>query len=179
MSDTYWLGYFREDYEFIAHPDADDYLDEHNGRECITPEYPDGTYAYFATVDENWNSAYPYVVGPTFYGNYENRSVNTVTEETLVYDSGTTGLNEIEGLEITVFPNPATDLIAIQISGMISKNLTVELHDISGKLIDKDVIKPGSTIAYFDVQTVYSGTYIVWITDNNSSFSETIIISRD
>ena len=46
------LGYYREDYEFVNHNEPD-YLDEHNGRWCITPEYPNGTYAYFCTVDEN------------------------------------------------------------------------------------------------------------------------------
>ena len=85
VSDTYFLGYFREDYEFISHPGEDEYLDEHNGRLCVTPEYPDGTYAYFATVDENWNSTYPYVVGPTFYGDYENRSVTSIDETTTIY----------------------------------------------------------------------------------------------
>lgn len=179
VSDTYWLGYFREDYEFIAHPVEDEYLDEHNGRECITPEYPDGTYAYFATVDENWNSAYPYIVGPTFYGNYENRSVTNVNEETTVYTSGSTGMNEIEGLDINVFPNPASDLIAIQIAGMISENLEVELIDITGKVIKKATISPGSTIAYFDIQAVYSGTYIVRISDKTSAFTERIVISRN
>jgi len=59
VSSTYPLGYFREDYEFITHPSDPDYLDASNGRFCITPEYPNGTYAYFATVDANWNSAYP------------------------------------------------------------------------------------------------------------------------
>ena len=43
-------------------------MDDHNCRFCVTPEYPNGTYAYFATVDANWNSAYPYIVGPTFCG---------------------------------------------------------------------------------------------------------------
>jgi hypothetical protein len=79
---TYFLGYFREDYEFVTHAGQEDYLDEHNGRFCITPEYPAGTYAYFATVDANWNSAYPYAVGPTFYGVYANRKVLYVTEST-------------------------------------------------------------------------------------------------
>lgn len=66
---TYPLGYFREDYEYLpTSPATPDYLDVHNGRFCVTPEYPQGTYAYFCTVDENWNSAYPYAVGPTFYG---------------------------------------------------------------------------------------------------------------
>ncbi|MEO1451752.1 MAG: YHYH protein, partial [Bacteroidota bacterium] len=81
---TYFLGYFREDYEFVEHPGEPEYLDEHNGRFCTTPEYPNGTYAYFATVDENWNSAYPYVVGPTFNGVASRRDVASVTETTTV-----------------------------------------------------------------------------------------------
>lgn len=81
---TYPLGYFREDYEYIAH-NEEDYLDEHNGRFCITPEYPNGMYCYFATVNEDHNSAYPYVVGPTFYGVVAASKVNSVTETVLTY----------------------------------------------------------------------------------------------
>jgi len=40
-------------------------LDRHNGRFCVTPEYPDGTYAYFVTVNPlNIDEpAYPYIIG--------------------------------------------------------------------------------------------------------------------
>ena len=63
VSTTYPLGYFREDYHYTAtSAGTPDYLDEHNGRFCITPEYPSGIYCYFCTVDANWNSTYPYVV---------------------------------------------------------------------------------------------------------------------
>ena len=43
-------GFFIEDY---THFDLDDdsVLDENNGRFCITPDFPNGTYAYFATVN--------------------------------------------------------------------------------------------------------------------------------
>lgn len=58
------LGIFVEDYEFVDTGD----LDEHNGRYCITPDYPEGTYAYFATVDLNDQPVYPYVIGNTYYG---------------------------------------------------------------------------------------------------------------
>ncbi|MFT6166485.1 MAG: hypothetical protein ACJAV5_000145 [Vicingaceae bacterium] len=91
VSSTYFLGYFREDYEFIAST-ATDVLDEHNGRFCVTPEYPNGTYAYFATVDSNWNSAYPYLVGPTFYGTYANRKVTSINETTTRFIPSATGI---------------------------------------------------------------------------------------
>jgi hypothetical protein len=43
-------------------------LDAHNGRFGVTPEYPAGTYAYFATIDAAGDSAYPYLVGPRCRG---------------------------------------------------------------------------------------------------------------
>ena len=97
---TYFLGYFREDYGFTAQT-GEDYLDEHNGRFCVTPEYPNGTYAYFATVNSDWTSAYPYVVGPTYYGNYANRSVNSVAEPTTVYTTTNTNEANLANLNIT------------------------------------------------------------------------------
>lgn len=175
----YFLGYFREDYEYIDHTGEEDYLDEHNGRFCVTPEYPNGTYAYFTTVDENWNSAYPYAVGPTFYGMSENRSVNVVDEATTVYDA-TTSLTELEMeiLNVTVFPNPSADLIAIQINDLVSDDLIVELFDITGKKVKSSLIKEGSTITYFDTQTLYAGTYLVIISNDNFQISKKVVIGK-
>ena len=89
VSTTYPLGYFREDYQYNTTSAATpDYLDEHNGRFCVTPEYPGGTYCYFATVDARWNSAYPYVVGPTFYGVRTAAKVTAITEPVTQYTGG-------------------------------------------------------------------------------------------
>ncbi|MDA9804353.1 YHYH protein, partial [Flavobacteriaceae bacterium] len=123
VNGTYFLGYFREDYEFISHSE-EYYLDEHNGRFCMTPEYPAGTYAYFATVDENWNSAYPYAVGPSFYGNFENRIVTSITEETTLYEEVLNVSGTIFNQQnIKVFPNPTSDLIAVQLGGLVTDTL--------------------------------------------------------
>ena len=51
-------GYFIEDYFFNAN-NGD--LDEYNGRYCITPEYPNGTYAYFASIDTSGEPKFPYL----------------------------------------------------------------------------------------------------------------------
>ncbi|MBI3233355.1 MAG: YHYH protein [Bacteroidetes bacterium] len=86
VSTTYPLGYFREDYQYNAtSPATPDYLDEHNGRFCVTPEYPTGIYCYFTTVDENWNSVYPYVVGPTFYGVKSASKTTSIVESVTNY----------------------------------------------------------------------------------------------
>ena len=174
--ETLFLGYFREDYEYIEHPDEDEYLDEHNGRYCVTPEYPEGIYAYFATVDENWNSAYPYAVGPTFYGIYENRIVNNINESTTEYLSNNNF--EINQVGVSVIPNPASDLIAVQIQDLITSDLTITLFDIGGKAIKNKKIKAGTTIAYFNTETFYDGVYLLNISSKNYSISKRVIISR-
>ena len=65
------IGYFVDDYKFIGTGD----LDEYNGRFCITPEFPDGIYAYFSTISVTSSGSgpsgtpipvYPYIIGNKF-----------------------------------------------------------------------------------------------------------------
>lgn len=65
MTGAFPLGAFVEDYEYV--PSAGD-LDAHNGRWTKTPEYPNGTYAYFLSTDTGNRLLYPYLVGPSFAG---------------------------------------------------------------------------------------------------------------
>jgi hypothetical protein len=175
IGDTYFLGYFREDYEFIA-SDDEDVLDEHNGRFCVTPEYPEGTYAYFATVNEDWTSAYPYAVGPTFAGVSEDRSGATVPAGATVYE-GTTSVNGFaEGANISVFPNPAADLVAVQLLGLAESDYTVQLVNSGGKLIKEKTIRSGQTIAYFDTQTLYRGVYFVRILGQRGEVTRKVVV---
>ena len=61
---TYVLGTFFEDYEYTHKRGT---LDHNNGRFCLTPEYPDGVYAYFVTVDGT-TPVFPYILGENYYG---------------------------------------------------------------------------------------------------------------
>jgi hypothetical protein len=61
------LGTFAEDYECI--PGSGD-LDCHNGRFAVTPEYPQGTYAYFVSTSSGGKLTFPYLIGPTYAGAY-------------------------------------------------------------------------------------------------------------
>ena len=172
---TYPLGYFREDYEFVNHAGAADYLDVHNGRFCVTPEYPNGMYCYFATVNSDWNSAYPYLIGPTYYGVKTGAKVNSVTEATTTYNP-VNGLSEQSISEVRIFPNPTNDLFIVQAIGLVETNMELTLTDIQGKVIDKQVILPGSTMAFFDVSTLYAGTYVISYTDAKGIQRKKIIV---
>ncbi len=181
ISATYFLGYFREDYAFVP-PAADqqDFLDVHNGRFCVTPDYPNGTYAYFATVDENHVSAYPYVIGPTFAGTATNRKVTSVDENTTSYLGDPTAISEaaFRDLSVSVFPNPGSELIAVQLNTLVRADFAVELRDISGRLVAQTGIRRGSTIAYFDVQTVYPGTYFVTLRSGEYVTSRKVVVGK-
>ena len=58
-------GTFVEDYEYDF---GSGDLDQYNGRFCKTPEFPDGRYCYFVTIDnsEAGNAVFPYILGPSF-----------------------------------------------------------------------------------------------------------------
>jgi hypothetical protein len=60
-------GYFINDYIYNGSGD----LDENNGRFCVTPQYPNGTYAYFYSISidsaKRSTPSYPYVVANNFY----------------------------------------------------------------------------------------------------------------
>ena len=57
-------GSFIQDWEYL---EGTGDLDVHNGRYCITPEFQNGTYAYFLTVDPDdiEAPAFPYLIGTT------------------------------------------------------------------------------------------------------------------
>ena len=56
-------------------------LDENNGRFCVTPDYPQGTYAYFMTINESVSQnhleyfqkyrrpVFPYIIGHNYHCN--------------------------------------------------------------------------------------------------------------
>jgi hypothetical protein len=69
-------GFFTQDYNYLQVSD-DIVLDKNNGRFCVTPEYPNGTYAYFATINNSFADSsgpfsgyklpvFPYLIGDNF-----------------------------------------------------------------------------------------------------------------
>ncbi len=56
-------GLFVEDYQYVGGKD----LDQYNGRYCKTPEFPNGVYAYFASINAVTQvSTFPYFIGNSF-----------------------------------------------------------------------------------------------------------------
>ena len=89
---AYPLGHYIEDYDYLGHLGltlgSDFDLDEHNGRFCKTPEYPDGIYAYFVSIDTLGTPIYPYNIGRTFYGSPTGATVSTLPANAEIYFEG-------------------------------------------------------------------------------------------
>jgi hypothetical protein len=173
---TYFNGYFKEDYVYVANTTDPTTLDVHNGRFCITPEYPNGIYCYFATVDSNYNSTYPYVIGPTYYGNKTGAKVTTVPATATTYVLGTDSFS-LKNTNLTVFPNPAQTFITIQ-TDFTENELAVDLIDQTGKLIKSGKILQGTTMSVLEIDDIYNGIYFVRISNNKDSITKKVIINK-
>ncbi len=167
VNTNYPLKSMCEDYVFTQ--GAGD-LDEHNGRFCITPDYPNGIYAYFVTIDANLNPVYPFVIGPTYYGTVQLGNTgptgghNTILGSTTIYSPVViTGIDVLENTEIKcqIMPNPTVDYAYIYMDATSINNVVGNLYNIKGELIQNiPFMQP--TIGYtLDLTNVSNGTYFL------------------
>ncbi len=93
ISPAFTLGHYLEDYEYLGdlglvHGDDFD-LDLHNGRFCVTPEFPDGTFVYFVCIEEDGTPKFPYNIGRTFYGNPVGNVAQTLpADASIIFEGG-------------------------------------------------------------------------------------------
>jgi hypothetical protein len=69
-------------------------LDEYNGRFCVTPDFPGGTYAYFVAISSNGAPAFPYNLGRRYYGDPTGGAVAAISESVVTNFVGGANLRE-------------------------------------------------------------------------------------
>jgi hypothetical protein len=91
VSSSYPLGRYLEDNAYLGdlvNPNTGssfvqgvDYdLNQYNARFCVTPEFPNGTWAYFVCVSSNGTPVFPYNIGRSFFGNPTGAAVSSIAE---------------------------------------------------------------------------------------------------
>jgi hypothetical protein len=177
---TYPLGNMCEDYIYTA--GAGD-LDVHNGRFCITPDYPSGTYAYFVTIDASLNPTYPFVLGNTYYGTVPSGNTgptgghNTPTGTVTTYTPAATGIaTNTEKISALIYPNPTSDYLFLFINPIASNNFTATLIDAQGRvMLTQENIQP--TISYsFDLTQLPKGMYLLRLKNDSKEYTEKVIV---
>lgn len=102
-ANTYSIGRYIGDYDYLGDrgqtqgPAGPFDLDQYNGRTCVTPEFPGGTYAYFVTNDAAGNPAFPYMLGKQYYGTKTGTNQNVTVPASGVteyFNGGGTNLAE-------------------------------------------------------------------------------------
>ncbi|MDA9986566.1 T9SS type A sorting domain-containing protein [Crocinitomicaceae bacterium] len=103
--------------------------------------------------------------------------VNTVGQ--YEYNEGTVGvLEELNELQLTIFPNPAEDLLNLNFHNTNQGKMIMELYDIAGNMVlRRDFIELGSGLNQqsIDVSEIKSGIYNCRLIFENSSITRKII----
>ncbi|UKN00109.1 YHYH protein [Paracrocinitomix mangrovi] len=150
---TFPLGTYWEDYEFVQ---GLGHLDEYNGRYCVTPDYPGGTYAYFITMDGSGTPQFPYITGLEYYGQILNTNeiggmAGNITIPASVTCVTTVSVEENE-LDFSVYPNPATDIL--KVDGIDGAKYTI--IDQLGR-----EISTGKVAGTIDISAFEGGSYMI------------------
>ena len=86
-----------------------------------------------------------------------------------------TALEEIENLNLKVYPNPTSEFVVIQFSTP-DKISSYSLFDLSGKLLDNSKIN--ATTTYVNLNKLASGSYLLKIDDKNAQRLQTFKIIK-
>ncbi|MCX6248740.1 MAG: T9SS type A sorting domain-containing protein [Bacteroidetes bacterium] len=80
--------------------------------------------------------------------------------------------------EISVYPNPATDLVHVTFTRTSVEPSILELTDISGRLVEKRLVNTDSGMVLLNVSGLGSGIYIIKLSSPEGSVIRKIMISR-
>ena len=89
-----------------------------------------------------------------------------------------TGLEEAKGMELecAVYPNPATDFLTFKVKNYAHMNLSYQLFDMNGKLIENRKITSNET--QINIGMLVPGTYFLKVFDNQKEIKTFQIIKN-
>jgi hypothetical protein len=182
VSSTYPMGCLLWDYEWVAGVGD---LDSRNGRYCVTPEYPNGTYAYFVTIDSTLAPQFPYTPYINYYGVVQagngggpGGGHNTISGATTVYVDTTatsTGINGTSQISFKIVPNPTQAYVYVYMDNNSTNNVAAKLYDEKGTLLqDLQYMQP--TMAYsIDLTKYPAGVYLLHMNDGKQEVVRKIV----
>jgi hypothetical protein len=179
VNSTYPIGTYVEDWEWLASNSGD--LDEYNGRFCVTPEFPSGTYAYFVTIDAAGTPVFPYYIGVYYKGVVDTKNFpqgpngNGLSIPSYLANCryatgsgvGVAGINGGNG-QLQIFPNPATDGRII-IAGNGHSFSYVTVVDMQGRRV---YAAPLQGTKEHSIQLPAAGIYLVRCEDANGGLAQ-------
>jgi len=131
------------------------------------------------------NSAFRCTFYPSSYSGFNNQLFlsPTIIENSNSVSStctlSTTIDEETIGEEaIFVYPNPAKEFINVEFSGLNYENISIEITDVFGKVVQKEISKNENQMFNLNVSSLAAGYYVLKISSGNSVIQKKIIISE-
>ena len=131
------------------------------------------------------NAAFRCTFYPSSYSGFNNQlfSSPTIIENSNSVSStctlSTTIDEETLGEEaVFVYPNPAKEFINVEFSGLSDENISIEIIDVFGKVVQKENRKNENGIFNLNVRSLAAGYYLLKISSGNSVIQKKIIISE-
>ena len=131
------------------------------------------------------NAAFRCTFYPSSYSGFNNQlfssptiiensnSVSSTCTLSLSIDDKTIGEETI-----FVYPNPAKEFINVEFSGLNYENISIEITDVFGKVVQKEISKNENQMFNLNVSSLAAGYYVLKISSGNSVIQKKIIISE-
>jgi arylsulfatase A-like enzyme len=121
------LGWYLQDFDHLADrgytQGVDFDLDRYNGRWCVTPEFPDGTYAYFVTIAADNSPAYPYIIGRQYYGVKQGGNYGAAS---------TVGFAAVDSPNVTIYQGGELASLAVKALSKSGGQVTLTWSSVEG-----------------------------------------------
>jgi hypothetical protein len=150
----YPAGTFVEDYEYTFSSLAT-YLDEYNGRYTKTPEFPDGVYAYFVTLNSAGVPEFPYIMGPKFYSVPVSWNLNQFATQSNIPTGVVRYRTPFENVDIDIerTPNESTNALTLENGDLLLFEIEDENKDgiiSQDEIDDPDIMFEENKLEVFD-----------------------------
>ena len=178
VSATYPIGTYMEDYEWLAANNGS--LDKYNGRFCVTPDYPEGTYAYFVTVDAAGMPQFPYYVGIEYYGTPQTADIvpgSTITVPTTsdvschLPNLAVANVGEVS--KLSVYPNPSSGNFTLSLPDVLGDTL-IEIYDANGRKILSQMTNTADTA--ISLPEIGNAVLLLKVINNGNSYSTKMLM---
>ena len=105
---------------------------------------------------------------------FDNKGLTTTKTDTIIVTDQNVGLTSLETIKTSIYPNPAKTELTI----VASENASLEISDISGKVIAYNYSIVANTTHKIAVSDFSAGVYLVRIYNDNYSTTERVVITN-
>ena len=89
-----------------------------------------------------------------------------------------TGVEELEGFDISVAPNPASDYVSIGLASEVDTPVRLMLTSIDGRVVQSTnmVVRSHQSVRTFDTSELEAGLYLIQIQSENGLTTKKVVI---